>query len=299
VRCADPALPDGGLSSHIADADYLVAGLCPVTADTIRAGKNLKGVLKHGVGLDGIDIDACTEAGIPVTNTPGANANAVAELAIGMMIAMSRSLIPSHGEVLNGGWNRIAGVEIAGRTLGIVGLGAVGKCLAQKAMVLGMKIVATDLYPDYTFIAEHAITLASLPDLLGMSDFVSLHVVGGHANSALIGPSELKLMKPGAALLNLARGEVVDLDATAAALETGSLSGAAFDTYPSEPPDLSHPIFSAPRTIFSPHVGAETTDSIERVSLMNIQDIETLISGGLPDRCVNRTVSLTDQKQLG
>lgn len=289
-RCADSGLPDGGLGAHLAGADYLVAGLFAVTADVLAAAPNLKGVLKHGVGVDSIDIPACTAAGIPVMNTPGANANAVAELAVGMMLSFARNIATGHVCVTSGGWDRGAGTELSGKTLGIVGLGAIGKLLAKKAIALGMDVVASDLYPDTGFMAEHGIALLDLDALLARSDIVSLHVFGGSDNAAMIGAAQLARMKPTACLLNLARGEVVDLDALAAALHGGQLAGAAIDAYETEPPDITHPIFSAPRVTFTPHTGADTVESIERVGLMNIEDIETLIAGGRPQRCLNPEV---------
>lgn len=290
ARCADTTLPDGGLGAHLAELDYLVAGLFPVTEEVLAAAPKLKGVLKHGVGVDSIDIPACTARGIPVMNTPGANANAVAELAVGMMLSFARNIATGHVSVTTGGWDRAAGVEISGRTLGIVGLGAIGKLLAKKAIALGMTVVASDLYPDQAFMAEHGIELLDLDTLLARSDIVSLHVFGGKDNAALIGKDQLALMKPTACLLNLARGEVVDIDALAEALTAGQLAGAAIDAYVSEPPDTSHPIFRAPRVTFTPHTGADTMESIERVGLMNIEDIETLIAGGRPARCLNPEV---------
>ena len=289
ARCADPARADD-LAAHLAEADVLVAGLLPVTAATLAAAPRLRGVLKHGVGLDSIDVAACSAAGIPVTSTPGANANAVAELALGLMLSAARHVASGHLGVVSGGWTRRAGVEITGRTLGIVGLGAIGKTLARKALALGMTVVATDLRPDTAFLAAHGIEALPLEDLLARADVVSLHVFGAPDNAALIAAPELARMKRGAILLNLARGEVVDLDALDAALRSGHLGGAALDAYPAEPPDRSHPIFTAPNVTFTPHSGADTAEAFERVGLMVIEDIETLLAGGRPARCVNPEV---------
>ncbi len=290
VRCIDTSRPDGGLGQHLPRVDYLVVGLVPVTAATLEAAPRLKAVLKHGVGTDNIDIPACTARGIPVLNTPGANANAVAELALGMMFSFARRIPQGHASVIAGGWDRKVGIEIAGRTLGIVGLGNIGKMLALKALALGMKVVASDLYPDKAFMVEHGIELMDLDALLAVSDFVSLHVFGGKDNAALIGAERLVRMKPTACLLNLARGEVVDADALHAALADGRLGGAALDAYVSEPPDVSHPLFSLPNVIFSPHTGADTVEAVERVGLMNIADIEALMAGGRPARVLNPEV---------
>ncbi|GLK78934.1 phosphoglycerate dehydrogenase [Methylopila turkensis] len=290
VRCVDVTKPDGGLSEHLADVDFLVAGLVRVTEETLGAAPKLKAVLKHGVGVDSIDVAACTAHGVPVLNTPGANAAAVAELAIGMMFAFARNIPAGHQGVVTGGWNRVVGSEIGGKTLGIVGLGAIGRSLALKALGLGMTVVASDLYPDRDFGSRHGVEIVELDELLKRSDYVSLHVFGGADNAALINAERLALMKPTACLLNLARGEVVDLDALDAALTAGKLAGAGIDAYAVEPPDVSHPIFRQPRVVFTPHTGADTVESVERVGLMNIEDIETLIAGGRPARVLNPQV---------
>ncbi len=287
VRCNDTAKSDGGVSEQIADADILVVGLVPVTADSLVGADKLKAVIKHGVGVDNIDIDACSAQKLPVCNTPAANADAVAELALGYMYAMARFIPQGHVSVTSGGWERRVGTQIGGKVLGIVGLGNIGKRLAKLAIGVGVKVVATDPYADMAFAAEHEIAILPLDDLLAQSDFVSLHVFGGKDNAALINADTIGKMKAGAKLINLARGEVVDLDALANGLENGQLSGAAIDAYVSEPPDVSHPIFSHPNAIFTPHSGADTKEAVENVGLMVVEDIATILQGGVPQHCLN------------
>jgi D-3-phosphoglycerate dehydrogenase len=290
IRCTDNEVPDGGLSKHIENADFLVPGLLPVNAATIAHAPKLRAVLKHGVGTDNIDIPACTAKGYPVTNTPGANSNAVAELAVGMMFAMARNIASGHTSVVSGGWDRQPGTEISGKVLGIVGLGNIGKLLAQKAIALNMAVVATDIYPDRAFVAEHGIEILELEQLLARSDYVSLHVFGGTGNTALIDAEKLGLMKPGACLLNLARGEVVDNDALANALSEGRLRGAAIDAFVTEPPDVSHPLFALPNVVFTPHSGADSLEAFENVGLMVIRDIQDFIAGRRPAHVLNPEV---------
>nr|WP_321483175.1 phosphoglycerate dehydrogenase [uncultured Cohaesibacter sp.] len=287
VRCDDTSKPDGGVSEQIADADILVVGLIPVTADTLVGANNLKAVIKHGVGVDNIDIPACTAQNLPVCNTPAANADAVAELAVGFMYAMARFIPQGHICVTGGKWERRVGTQLGGKTLGIVGLGNIGKRLAKLAIGVGMKVVATDPYADMAFASENCIEILSLEELLGKSDYVSLHIFGGKDNAALINSDTIAKMKPGAKLINLARGEVVDLDAVAAALESGQLDGVAIDAYVTEPPEISHPVFSHPNAIFTPHSGADTKEAVENVGLMVIEDIATIMQGGMPKRCLN------------
>ncbi len=290
VRCTDTALQDGGLSQHIGRADFLVAGLVPVSTSTFQGATRLKAVLKHGVGVDSVDIPACTAKGYPVTNTPGANSNAVAELAVGMMFSMARNITYGHMNVISGGWDRKPGTEIGGKVLGIVGLGNIGKLLARKAIALGMTVVASDLYPDKAFIAEYGIEILELDALLARADYVSLHVFGGTGNAALIGTKQLASMKPSACLLNLARGEVVDNDALAEALCGGRLRGAAIDAFVTEPPDISHPLFKLPNVVFTPHSGADSLEALENVGLMVISDIKDFIAGRRPARVLNPEV---------
>jgi D-3-phosphoglycerate dehydrogenase len=287
IRCADPSLSDGGVAQHIADADFLVAGLLPVTAHTLEGGLKLKGVLKHGVGVDNIDVTACTSANLPVTNTPGANADAVAELALGLMFALARNIAQSHSSVAAGGWERKVGTQVGGKTLGIIGLGNIGRRLALLARGVGMSVIASDPYADVDFAEANRVELASFEEVLKRADYVSLHVFGGADNSALISRDTLALMRQDACLLNLSRGEVVDLDAVEAALKSGALGGVAIDAYVSEPPDRRHPIFSNPKAIFMPHSGADTREAVENMGLMVVEDIETILAGGMPKRCLN------------
>lgn len=288
VRCDDTSKPDGGVSEEIADADILVVGLVPVTAETLVGADNLKAVIKHGVGVDNIDIAACTAKGLPVCNTPAANADAVAELAVGFMYAMARFIPQGHVCVTGGKWERRVGTQLGGKTLGIVGLGNIGKRLAKLAIGIGMSVVATDPYADEAFASEHGIEIAPLETLLAKSDYVSLHIFGGKDNAALINKNTIASMKPGARLINLARGEVVDLDAVAEALESGQLAGVAIDAYVTEPPEISHPVFSHPNAIFTPHSGADTKEAVENVGLMVNEDIATILEGNMPLRCLNK-----------
>lgn len=287
VRCLDTGIPGGGVLQYIDDMEILVVGLIPATSEIIRQAPKLKAILKHGVGVDNIDIPAATSRGIPVINTPGANANAVAELAAGVMFSLARRIPMVHRTVVTGGWLRHVGSEIADKALGVVGLGNIGKSLALKARALGMDVIASELHPDQDFAEEHGIRLVSLDELLAQADYVSLHVFGGKENANLIGASELSLMKKSAYIMNFARGEILDLDALAAALDQKQLLGAAIDAYVTEPPDCSHPIFSHPNVIFTPHSGADTIESVERMGLMNVADIDLILAGEKSPRVLN------------
>lgn len=271
-------------------AEFIVVGLAPVTEEFLAAAPGLKAILRHGAGLDNVAIPAASARKIPVLNTPGANANAVAELALGGMLALCRQIIPCHNNMLAGRWQRFVGTELAGKTLGIVGLGAIGRQLALKALALGMRVSANDRYPDPDFAAKHGITLCPLDELLGAADFVSLHTFGGAGNRKLIGAKELGLMKSGACLINLARGEILDADALHEALAGGKIAGAVLDSYEPEPPDFSHPLFRNEKLVLLPHIGGDTVESQERVGLWILEDIRTLLAGGRPERVVNKEI---------
>lgn len=287
VRCTDQELTDGGVQQYIDEMEILVVGLIPATADIINRAGKLRAVLKHGVGVDNIDIAAATAKKIPVINAPGTNANAVAELAIGTMFSLVRRIPMGHQTVVSGGWVRHVGTEIAGKTLGIVGLGNIGKSLAEKARALGMNVIASDLYPDDKFATANQVEFMPMSDLLSQSDFVSLHIFGGKENFNLISEKELALMKPTAYIMNFARGEILNLDALSTALDDEKIMGAAIDAYVQEPPDTSHPIFTHTNVIFTPHSGADTIESVERVGMSNISDIETVLAGKQSSRVLN------------
>lgn len=283
IRCAD----NDALTPHLERADILVVGLPPVDEAILARAPRLKAVLKHGVGVDNIDIPACTAHGLPVCNTPAANADAVAELAVGLLYALARHIPQGHASVTSGGWNRVIGRQLGGKTLGIIGLGNIGKRLAKLAQGIGMTVIAHDAYPDTAYATAHGIRLTSLDDVLAHADYISLHIFGGKDNTALINARTLAVMKPGACLINLARGEVIDLDAVYDALQAGHLGGVAIDAYTQEPPDTSHPIFRHANAIFTPHSGADTLEALENVGLMVIDSIDAVLRGDPPPHCLN------------
>ena len=264
VRCDDTSKADGGVSEQIADADILVVGLVPVTPETLVGANNLKAVIKHGVGVDNIDIPACTAKSLPVCNTPAANADAVAELAVGFMYAMAR-FIP-QGHVCVTGWQMGTARRHPARWQDTwhCWLGQHRQTPRQTGNWHWHESCRNRSLCGYglCFRAWHRNPVTWLDDLLGKARlYYSLHIFGGKDNAALINPETITKMKPGAKLINLARGEVVDLDAIAAALESGQLGGVAIDAYVTEPPETSHPVFSHPNAIFTPHSGADTKES--------------------------------------
>ncbi|MBE6088373.1 MAG: 3-phosphoglycerate dehydrogenase [Clostridium beijerinckii] len=236
-----------------------------LTADVFEAeaGGNLKLAIRAGVGIDNIDIPAAQGKGVTVRNTPSASSDSVAELAIGHMFALARFIAISNYTMRNGEWNKkkYEGTEIAGKTLGIVGMGRIGQSLAKKATALGMKVVYYTIEGrhddlDYDFV--------SLEEVLKVSDFISLHVPYDKAAGSLIGKKELELMKNTAYLINCARGKVVDEAVLIEALNKGEIAGAGIDVFEEEP-TKNEELINHPKVSATPHIGAATKEAQTRI----------------------------------
>ncbi len=225
---------------------------------------NLKLIIRGGVGLDNIDVSYAESQGIKVRNTPKASSSAVAELALGHMFSLARFVGIANVTMREGKWNKkqYKGIELSGKTLGLIGFGRIGRELAKKAKALEMKVIYTDILgpakdcPEYSFV--------SLDQLLTDSDFISLHVPGSKDKSPVIGKSEFSKMKDGAYLINCARGSVVDEAALLEALNSGKLAGAGIDVYPEEPPQNLE-LISHERISVTPHIGAATKEAQKRI----------------------------------
>ncbi len=232
-----------------------------ITREAIAAGKNLRAIGRAGVGLDNVDVAAAKERDIAVANTPSATAISVAELTIGLMLALARRILPAHGSTSKAQWDKksFEGVELHGKTLGLVGLGTIAKAVALRARALGMSVVCNRkrmIADDDTH--RLGIELMSLEHLLAQSDFVSIHVPLTLSTQNLLGPAQFAAMKKGAFLINCSRGGVVNEEALAEALKSGSLAGAGIDVFSEEPIQPGNPILSAPNVILTPHIGAST-----------------------------------------
>lgn len=236
-----------------------------LTADVFdaEAGGNLKLAIRAGVGIDNIDIPAAQSKDVTVRNTPSASSDSVAELAIGHMFALARFIAISNYTMRNGEWNKkkYQGTEIAGKTLGIVGMGRIGQSLAKKATALGMKVVY------YTIEGKHDelnYDFVSLEEVLKTSDFISLHVPYDKAAGSLIGKKELELMKNTAYLINCARGKVVDEAALIEALDNSEIAGAGIDVFEEEP-TKNEKLVNHPKVSVTPHIGAATEEAQTRI----------------------------------
>ncbi len=281
-------LDEAALLTLVSDIDALICGEDEVTAKVIAAAPRLRVISKFGVGVDKIAVAAATERGIPVCNAPGANSESVADMAFCLLLGIARRLPYCDGEVRRGKWQSIIGCEIYGKTIGIMGLGKIGKAVARRAKGFGMKILAYDAYPDAAFAAQEGVTLVDMATLLREADFVSLHVPSSPDNKAIIASEQLAMMKPSAFLINTARGDLVDEDALYLALKTGKLAGAAVDVFAQEPPNPASPLLGLENIVVAPHVAAHTVEAINNMGVMSARNAVAIINNGETEFIVNQ-----------
>ena len=261
-------LDQGEFAELLKDADVVVVrSRRRLDRCTIDRAPRLKVIARAGVGLDNVDVDYAVKRGITLLSTGDASTEAVAELTIGLMIALARRITELDRKMKRGNWckNSGAGVELRGKTLGIIGLGRIGSRVAELARVFGMRVVAYDPYVSREKAERLGVELKQrLEDLLRESDFVSIHAVLTEETEGMIGERELRLMKPTAYLVNTARGAIVDEEALVRALEGGWIAGAALDVYEREPP--SSRLAGLENVILTPHVGASTVEAQKRIA---------------------------------
>ena len=261
-----------------------------ITASLLDLLPDLRVVAVHGAGVDQVDVAACTERGVLVTNTPGANANAVAELTLGLILSLARRIPQAAarvGQERVWGEARHTGMELKGKTLGLVGIGQVGSRLTKMAAALGMKVLAHDPGLKGADIQVRGAKPARFESLLGRADFVSLHAPLTPKTHHLIDKQAIRKMKKGAFLVNAARGPLVDEAALERALKNGKIAGAALDVLEGEPPDPKSVIFDAPNLILTPHMAGSTQECLEAIASWAGEDIARVLSGKKPRYPVN------------
>ena len=284
----DPALVDSadGMHAALADAEGLIVrNRTQVRGALLAAGRKLEVIGRLGVGLDNIDVATCEARGIEVIPATGANALAVAEYVIGTAMLLLRGTYQASAAVAAGKWPRgplSNGREIAGKTLGLIGFGGIGRLTAGLARALGMRVIGCDALLPTNDPAWHATGVSPLPleEVLRQADVVSLHVPLTKATTNLIDAAHLALMKSDAILINTARGGVVDEAALADALKAGKLGGAALDVFAAEPLAAGSPLADAPNALLTPHIAGVTGESNERVSSMIAERVAAALSGG-------------------
>ena len=261
------SLTPDALLREIAEYDAIVVrSATKVRAEVIDAGARLKLIVRAGVGLDNVDAVHARKKGVEVRNTPSASSNSVAELALGHMLSLARHIGRGTASMKAGKWEKkqLEGVEIEGKTLGIIGIGRIGQSLARKAHALGMAVLCYDAFLSASPIPKIA-RFVPLDELLAESDFISLHIPYDAAKGPTLGEREIGRMKPGVRLINCARGGVVDEAALLRALESGKVAGAALDVFATEPPVAGDALVAAQNVSLTPHIGAATAEAQARV----------------------------------
>ena len=269
------------LVAVIGDADVLISGTEPVTARVLAAAPRLRIIAKHGVGYENIDLEAARAGGIPVALAGGAIADSVADMAMALLLAAARQIPQGNASVRRGEWKRFVGPELTGKTLGIAGLGQIGKAVCRRAKGFGMRVIAYDAYPDRAFAASWGVTYLSLEELLEQADFISLHAPLTPETQHLIGAPQLARMKPEAYLVNTARGELVDEAALYEALCSGAIAGAASDVFAHEPPHGS-PLLTLDNFIAMPHSAAQTPEGLRRMGEITAENVLRVLRGEEP-----------------
>ena len=282
-------LGPGGLESELADADALVVrSAVQVDAKLLGSAPKLRAIGRAGVGVDNIDIDAATHSGIVVMNTPGANAVAVAELAIGLMISMARSIPRANSTMHAAKWEKksLQGSELRGKKLGIVGLGRIGLEVARRARSFGMELIGYDPFIAPVIARENQVTLLPLDEIFKQSDYLTLHVGLTTQTEGMINATSIKLMKPGVRIVNCARGELIVDEALAEAVRSGHVAGAALDVFRTEPLKESA-YFGLDNVLLSPHVAGSTDEAQEAIGIQLARQVRDYLKLGVVQCAVN------------
>ncbi len=281
-------LPDG-LPAALADADALVVRSAVQVDDALmEKAPKLRVIGRAGVGVDNIDAEAATRRGIVVMNTPGANAVAVAELTIGLMLALARKVPAANASMHAGKWEKksLQGAELKGKTLGILGLGRIGLEVARRARGFGLEIIGSDPFVSTTVARENGISLVSLPDLFAKADYLTLHVGLTPQTTGIINAKTLATMKKGVRIINCARGELVEEAALVEALKSGQVAGAALDVFAEEPPKNSAYV-DLDNVILTPHIAGSTAEAQEAVGIQIARQVREYLKLGVVQNAIN------------
>jgi len=283
-------LAAGGLAGAIAPYDGLIVrSQTQVDAEALAAGERLKVVGRAGIGLDNVDVDEATRRGVMVVNAPTSNILSAAEHTLALLLAQARNIPQAHAKLVSGEWDRSSfqGVELHGKTLGVVGLGRVGTMVAQRALAFGMRLIAYDPFVPKDRARQLGIEL--VPDvaaLLVQADFVTIHLPRTPETEGLIGAAQLAMMKPDARLVNTARGGIVDEQALVEALKEGGIGGAAVDVFEGEPV-TEHPLFGLPNVVVTPHLGASTREAQDKAGTSVAEMVSLALAGEFVPYAVN------------
>jgi phosphoglycerate dehydrogenase-like enzyme len=275
-------LTSAQLAELLPGVDGIIAGLDTFDAAALAAADSLQVIARYGIGVNNVDLDAAQAKGIVVTNTPGANARSVAELTAALLLLLARPIIRAAEETRAGGWPRLTGMSLQDKTVGLVGLGGIGKYVVRLLEPFECRVLAYEVAPDSEFVAHHSVALVPMDELLAESDFVSLHLPANADTKGMVDAAFLAAMKPGASLINTSRGELVDEGALLDALTREHLRGAALDAFAPEPPAAANPLLALPNVIPTPHMGAHTDGAANTMGRMALNDCLAVLRGNPP-----------------
>jgi len=271
-------LPEDALIPLIDGCDGCVAGLDHYTAKVIESAKSLKVISRYGVGIDQVDLVAAKANNVVVCNTPGANSQAVADLTFGLLLCLARKIPTLDRQTREGEWPRSYGIELYGKTIGILGLGAVGKAVAKRATGFSMRILAYDPVINLEYARANGVISTDFDTVIREADFLCLHMPLTDETRREISLEAMKAMKKGAIIVNTARGGLIDEDAAYELLASGHLGGIGLDVFDEEPPKIT-PLFSLPNVVLTPHTAAHTAEAIANMADMAVQNLIDVLSG--------------------
>ena len=262
--------------------DGFIAGLDAIDRPVIEAADRLQVIARYGVGVDNVDLEAAQERGIVITNTPGANSGSVAELTVGLMLSLARPIPSAALATKAGEWLRTPGLTLEGKTVGLIGFGAIGKQVARRLTGFGCTLMAYDPVPDEAAARDLEVELVSLAAVLSAADFLSMHCPVTPETKAMVDDAFLSKMKRGAYLVNTARGELVDESALSAAIESGQIRGAALDVFAQQPPEADNPLLSLESVIATPHMASHTDGATNAMGWGALNDCLAVLRGEQP-----------------
>jgi D-3-phosphoglycerate dehydrogenase len=275
-------LTSAQLADLLPGVDGLIAGLDAIDSAALAKADRLKVVARYGVGLDNVDLEYCRAHGITVTNTPGANSASVAEMAACLILALARGLPQAMQALQAGEWPRLSGVALEGKTVGLIGLGAIGKLLATRMKAFGCRVIACDPFVSNEEALRIGVELKSQDDVIAASDFLSLHLPLNEQTRGLVNGVFLGKMKKGAFLMNTARGELIEEKALLAALQSDRLAGAALDVFSPEPPEKDNPLLRHNKVIVTPHISSQTDGATNAMGRMALEECLRVLRGERP-----------------
>lgn len=274
------------LQEIIPGIDAVIAGLDQITKEVINVANNLKVIARYGVGVDNVDLKAALDQNIVVTNTPGANASSVAELTVGLLLALTRNIPSANSATQSGKWPRLHGVSLEKKVVGLYGFGSIGQQVAKRLIGFDCKLMVFDPFIDYHVVSKFSVKRVSEDEIISKSDILSLHCPANDETKGRVNTEFLSQMPRGSFLINTARGELINETALYEAIKTGHISGAAIDVFNVQPPRPDNPLLSLPQVITTPHMGSHTDIAINNMGWGALENCLAVLEGKSPQNRV-------------